>query len=157
MCRQVIFDLNYTYLSGGFQEHLDVFAGKEYAEYVDICSASRLLKGWIRVYRPNQEEPLFIVDEMYDEPEHPQPIVMTVAWVCCSGSGKLDHFAVWQEHNEDATQSEGDDVDDYHFANLAIGLDALGTPVHSRQDSSQTFTRSDGRWVAPAGGFAVVA
>ena len=128
---------------------------KEDAEYDNICSASRLLKGRIRVYRPDQEEPSFVVDEMYDEHEHPQPIVTTVAWVCCSGSGKLDHFELWQEPKEDATQSESDDVDDYHFANLAIGLDALGIPVHSRQDSSQTFTRSDGLWVAPAGGSAV--
>jgi hypothetical protein len=148
VCRQDIFDLNYDYLPRGFQEHLEVLAKNEYAEYIDILASSRLLEGRIRLYRPDQEAPIFIVDEKYDEPDNPVPIMMTAGWVCDSGSGPLDHFELWQEPKEDAIQSEGDDVDDYHFANLAIGLDALGILVHSRQDSSQTFTGSDGRWVA---------
>ena len=120
--------MNYDYLPRGFQEHLEVLAGKEYAEYIDICAATRLLVGRIRIYRPDREAPIFVVDEMYDEPDHPLPIKMTIGWVCNSGSGQLDHFELWQEPKEDATQSEA--------APTAAPAVAAQTPVASATASA---------------------
>jgi hypothetical protein len=123
VCRQDIFDLNYDYLPRGFEEHLEMLAKNEYADYIAVCASSRLLEGRIRLYRPDREAPIFIVDEKFDEPEHPKPIMMTAGWVSDSGSGHLDHFELWQEPKEDATQSEA--------APTAASAVAAQTPVAS--------------------------
>ena len=87
------FDAQYVDVVGGFETHLTTVASSsDYAEYVDIVAASRILEGAIEVIRPDQFDKIqSICDDSWPEGE----VMMTVGWVNNTDKGHLNHFELW--------------------------------------------------------------
>ena len=80
-----------------WDDHLDRLRGKkyapavEYASRLELCAASRILEGCIKLYSPALNAP---VEKLQDE-RAGEDVKMTITWVHINDKGRLNHFELW--------------------------------------------------------------